>query len=244
MKARFGDKESIQNGEKVPLGYYRHNGPSPIENTRRDFETASYTETTQIPPGIYPIYPGWSAYSGSGGEASLYVEFKSTVSHDFFPSSFGGVMIGDAKPKHVGEPRTVYKSVDLIDGIKRTGNSPNKTPNADGEISPDIYINPKCWEDIAKYYEEKLEKDLEYIEKCIKDFRSEPDNKESRTGTLRYCAGCIDRTSKILETVYHCQSYQKNPTFIKLHERNTEWIPKEAPVKVLKGKLTDGPEMM
>jgi hypothetical protein len=226
MIAKFGDKQSIQRGERKPVGYYRHNGPEPIVNTRRDFETASYSETTEIPPGVYPIYPGWRD-GRHGGEASLYVEFKGTVTNDYFPASLGGVVIGDTKPKHIGESRTVSKQIDVVSAVKNTGTSPNNTPNKEGKIPPDIYISPKIWDDISSFYEEILEEDLKYFKSVVERVENGEKSLADSTSTIKYCAACIQGSSAALETISQSKGYLKNPTFSTLHKNNTKWIPKE-----------------
>ncbi len=226
MKSKFGDVTSIQRGEKEPIGYYRHNGPQPISKTRRDFETASYSETTEVPPGIYPIYPGWKSDGRHGGEATLYVEFEGKVVHDYFPSSFGGVIYEQPKPKHTGEPRKITQRLDIAKAIKDTGTIPHSSPGKDGSIPPDIYIDPKVWGDIKKYYENILDLDLKYFKKVLSDIESGKKTLSESTGTLRYCASCMHDTATTLETVELSNQYLKTPTFGQLHTKNTSWVPK------------------
>lgn len=226
MKSKFGDVRSIQTGEKTPIGYYRHNGPEPISNTRRDFETASYSETTEVPPGVYPIYPGWKADGRHGGEATLYVEFKGKVVQDYFPTSFGGVVYEQPKPKNTGEARTVTHRLDISKAVKNTGSTPNNAPNKEGKIPPDMYINPKAWDDIREYYEKVLSLDLEYFKKVTSELESGEKSLKEATGTLRYCATCIHDSASSLETIESSHKYLKTPTFLRLHEGNTKWVPK------------------
>lgn len=241
MKSKFGNKESIMKGEREPIGYYRHNGPKPIVNTRRDFETASYSETTEIPPGIYPIYPGWRVDGRNGGEATLYIQFKGEVTHDFFPSSFGGVIVGDTKPKHIGEPRTITQGLNVAHAIKSTGNSPNGpngTPNKEGEIAPDIYINPDCWEDIKRYYEKVLAEDIKYFKSNIEKLENGEKSLDDLTGTIKYCAACIQHVSETLGVIQESQKYLQTPTSASanLRKKNTSWIPQPS-VEQKEGKI-------
>jgi hypothetical protein len=227
MKSKFGDLKSIQSGTREPIGYYRHNGPEPIVTTKRNFETASYSETTEVPPGVYPIYPGWNPSGRHNGEATLYIEFEGKVTNDYFPSSLAGVVYKQPEPKNVGEKRILTQQLDVTRAIKQTGNSPNSTPDKTGKISPDIYIDPKHWADIAEYFEHMLKKDIDYLESQLEEVKSGEKDLRSATGTLRYCSACIHDVSTTLEVVYMAQEYQKNPTFSELHKRNTQWIPKK-----------------
>jgi len=223
MKVKFGDKASTQNGERTVMGYYRHNGPEPISNTRRDFESAAYSETTEIPPGVYPILPGWNHYGRDGGEPTLYIEFKGTVTDDYFPTSLGGVPIGTTKPKHLGEPRTITRRLDVALAIKDTGITPNKTPNKDGKISPDVYIDPKYWQDILEYYQTLLDKDVQYMVKVA----TSKEELKDKTGSLRYASACVNDTATKVEKIAQAIEYQKNPTFRNYTIVNSQWI-KEA----------------
>jgi hypothetical protein len=222
MRAKFGDKHSIQNGERTILGYYRHNGPSPISNTRRDFESAAYSETTEIPPGIYPILPGWNHYGGNGGEPTLYVEFKGKVTDDYFPSSLGGHIMNSPTPKHIGEPRTITRVINVIDAIEKTGTIPNKSPDKNGEIPPDIYIDPKCWKDILESYQSRLRKDIDYL---IKVSQESKENLPNSVGQLRYASACVNHEATAVEKISRAMEYLENPTFKQLKLSNTTWVP-------------------
>jgi hypothetical protein len=235
MKSKFGDVNSIQNGERVPIGYYKHNGPDPISNTRRDFETASYSETTEVPCGIYPIYAGWRHDGKQKGEATLYVEFKGKVTHDYFPSSFAGVIYEHPKPKNIGEERTVTQVLDVSRCIKSTGNSPNSAPNKDGQIPPDIFIDPKQWDNITSYYERVLSEDVKYFKDTIAKVESGEKTLKEATGTIRYCAACMQQVATTLEAVELSKRYLKNPTFVDLHHKNTKWVP--TPQKTVNKKV-------
>lgn len=219
MQAKFGDKDSIQNGERTVIGYYRHNGPKPISNTRRDFESAAYSETTEVPVGVYPILPGWNHYGKEQGEPTLYIELKGTVTDDYFPSSFGGVVVGNTDPKHKGEARTVTRLIDAAQAIEKTGNSVNKTPNKEGNIAPDIFIDPKHWNDILEHYKKALKKDIEYFLKVSQEQKS----LEELTSTFRYASACINDSATKVEKIHQSIEYQKNPTFKSLTTQNTQW---------------------
>jgi hypothetical protein len=238
MKSTFGDKESIQKGERTPIGYYRHNGPKPIVETRRDFETASYSETTEVPPGIYPIYPGWST-GRHNGEATAYVEFKGKVTNDYFPSSFGGVPIGETKPKYIGEDRITSRRINISEAIAKTGNSPNNTPDKDGEIPPDIYVDPKCWDDVIAYLEKTLHEDINYFKTVVKDLDDGKKSIKELAGTIKYCGACINQTSSALDKVQMSKGYLKDRTFSELRKKNTRWVP----VPEMKEKDSEAPEI-
>jgi hypothetical protein len=234
MRAKFGDKQSIQNGERTVVGYYKHNGPNPIVNTRRDFESAAYSETSEVPPGVYPILLGWNHYGRNGGEGTLYVEFKGTITDDFFPTTLAGNVIGNTKPKHLGEERTITRRIDPVDAIDKTGNIQNKTPNKDGQISPDIFVNPKFWKEILEYYQTHLDEDLEYMVKVANE-KDKPTS--DRVGTLRYASACVNHSATCVEKISRAIEYQKSPSFLENFKRNTVWTPKEK--EIAKAKVDE-----
>lgn len=237
MKAKFGDKHSIQNGERVVMGYYKHNGPSPIVNTRRDFESANYSETTEVPVGVYPIYAGWNHYGRNGGQGTLYVEFKGVVTKDYFPSSLAGVVYTQPESKHKGEERIVTNTLEVVSAIEKTGNTPNKSYKEGEEIKPDIYINPKYYPDILEFYQNQLKEDTAYMQTVIAD-KDKP--LLEKANTLKYAAGCISYTASAVETISKSIEYQKTPGFASHTKSNTHWVPKsKSPSKEKEESLPD-----
>lgn len=222
MKAKFGDKNSIQNGERTIFGYYRHNGPNPIVETKRDFESAAYSETSEIPVGVYPIYAGWNHYGRDGGEGTLYVEFKGVVTQDYFPSSFGGVVYNQPETKNKGQERVISRILNVAESINKTGNTPNSSPDKEGNIAPDIYIKPKHWSEILEYYKKRLEKDVSYFQKVAGD---ESQSLEEKLGTLRFAAGCVEQTAKSADIITRAIEHQKVPMYSEYMKNNTKWIP-------------------
>lgn len=244
--SKFGDKDSIQNGIRVPIGYYRHNGPDPIVEKKQNYETASYYKKIEAPAGVYPIYPGWDHYGRHGGQATLYVEFDGVVTDDYFPTSLGGVPIGDTKPKYIGEEEKFSFGLDPTKAVCQTGNSTHKDKNKDGQIPPDIYINPKYWADIESYYSELLKKDTAHLEQSLKNLeehKSNPDKTMGAIGMLRYSSNCVSGVCHNLEKIHEMTGYLKTPTFSKLHTQNTRWVPKtlDEAKKPKKGKTEDTP---
>jgi hypothetical protein len=238
MKAKFGDKDSIQNGERCIIGYYKYNGPEPMVNTRRDFESAAYSETTAVPLGIYPILPGWDHYGRDGGEPTLYIEFKGTVTDDYFPASFAGVPVNQPAPKHKGEPRTVTRRIDPATAIEETGRIPNKEKNKEGNIAPDIYIDPQYWGDILNHYKKRLQKDVDYFINVNESGK----NIDDLTSTYRYAASCISESASKVEKIQQSIEYQKNPTFKNYTATNTHWVPKAVPKKEIVSLKPKGAE--
>jgi hypothetical protein len=224
MKAKFGDKNSIQNGERVIFGYYKHNGPNPIVETKRDFESASYSETSEIPTGVYPIYAGWNHYGRDGGEGTLYVEFKGVVTQDYFPSSLGGVVYNQPETKNKGQERVISRTLNVADSINKTGNTPNSSQDKSGDIAPDIYIKPKYWSDILDYYKKRLEKDIAYFQLVANDDKQSLDEK---LGMLRFAAACVEQTAKSADIITRAIEHQKVPMYSEYAKNNTKWLPKE-----------------
>lgn len=222
----------VSSDKKSPkvLGYYRHNGPEPIEDVNRSFETASYWEKSEIAPGIYPIYGGWNVYGRHQGEATLYIAFEGKVVDDYFPSSFGGVVYSQPGKKHVGEKREITRRISFKEAITKTGVSPNKP----GE-GPDIYIDPEFWEPIAEYLEARLVKDLESLEYFKNKARKDPvtgkEDAADYIGGIKHSAGWVEQTADELASIYQSMAFAKKPSFAKLKETNTAWVPTQKKVK-------------
>ena len=106
MKTKFGNRESLETNKPEIVGYYKHNGPSPIVHTEKLFEMNNYSETTELAKGIYPIFAGWERYTKGGGSGTLYVEFTGVVTKENSPSSLEGVLYSKPETSHVNNKKS------------------------------------------------------------------------------------------------------------------------------------------
>jgi hypothetical protein len=223
MKTKFGNMDSLQGNGREIVGYYKHNGPAPIIHKEKFFEMECYSETTEVGKGIYPIYEGWESIAKGGGSGILYVEFTGVVTKETTPTSLEGVQYTAPEKTHINNNKSFAHNLDVLDAIHKTGNPPNKTEEKDGEIEPDIYVNPKYWDDILCYYTERLIYDIAYLQKVLSN-KQKPLLKNLTE--LSVAASCLLQKTRIVEEISNAVEKQRSKAFKEYLKINTNWIPK------------------
>jgi hypothetical protein len=180
------------------------------------FETASWYETSELPPGIYPIQVGIQTY-GRQKPLSLYAQGQGVVIDAFFPSSFGGVMFGGSnRENYVGKRQNVKISIGWIEAIQRTGNSESST-------TPDLWIHPEFMPEIEEHFRKRLVQTLEGFD------RMRPATFEDRdkTGTIMHHAQWVAEDAQILGTIqqkiWSDDSHKDSSYWQGLIAKNTHW---------------------
>jgi len=201
--------------ENKQVGWYRL--AEHITDVNQNFATASWWEKSVVPPGIYPVFARRNPYQKD--DVFLSVEFAGTVVDDFFPSSFGGVMYGDAKPKHIGESRPVRRHKTLVEGISASGISPSPTEDA-------ICIMPEFWEEMAEHHASCLTKNLASFEHFKKEFLTQPETEHhTRVGMLAACGKWVSESATATVAIRKkAESYKKGVTK-SYWAQNTDWVP-------------------
>lgn|SRR5574337_614750 len=122
------DKRPIIGAVKVNKPFVFHDA---------SYETAAWWEDRQSCEGVHPVYLGRSYLHPRN--LTITAHIKAKVVDDYFPGLWGGVPISREpyKPKHIGEDRTIYQGIEVVDAIERTGWSP------DSDL--DWFIHPSWW---------------------------------------------------------------------------------------------------
>ena len=207
--------------EKFPLvnkqvGWYRL--VVPLTDTNNSFQTASWWEKTTVAPGVYPVFVRQDNYSKQ--ECFLSIEFTGTVVDDFFPSSFGGVMYGEAKPKHLGESRSVRRRKSLVNGVRESGVYPSDKEDT-------ICIHKEFWQEMSDYHGQQLTKNLASFDRFRKEFETLPENQYlSRVGMVKACAGWVATHAEAQEEIGRKIKSEADVSRSGGYwKKNTEWVP-------------------
>lgn len=209
------------------------------------YEVAAWWEDREAQRGVHPVYLGRAYHSPK--LLTITAHIKAKVVNDYFPGLWGGMPISREpyQPKHIGEERTIYHGLDIVEAIESTGNSPDS--------DMDIFIHPSWWQVFMDEALTELKEDYrrlpEFWESLVKldpatfkpsmngrwDYDSEY---RSKIGMIAHFGGLLEKWSRRIEKLnwraqYHKPGssydteYQRN-----LFTKNTEWskaIPIQTP---------------
>lgn len=208
------------------------------------YECAAWWEDREAQVGVYPVYLGRD--HNYPNLLHIKAEIGAKVSDDYFPGLWGGVRISNEpyKPKHVGELRTIHQTIEVVDAIQRTGNSPGN--------DLDWFIHPTWWKVFLDEAEAELREDYRRLpefwnawnelneasfkEKMGSDWKFDDDFR-SKVGMIAHFGSLLDKWARRIEKINWSYQYHKpgsrydteyhRNNFVK----NTEWA-KAIPIQL------------
>lgn len=212
--------------KKTVVGAVKVN--KPFEYVNNNFEVAAWSETHLARQGVYPLVMETAYHSPY--QLKLTAEIGANVTHDYFPALWGGVAIGETKPKHIGEERIIRKAIEINEAIQSYGNTP------DGDLN--IWLAPEWWQTIQEEAERELAEAYRRLPEFWAqyagldqktfvpsmegrwDFRMERDSKLSM---VAHFGEQLDKWARRLQLLARHQGYMQDAYFHQLHVKNTEW---------------------
>lgn len=243
----FDPKTLNRQNTKGPIigAVYVH---TPFRHHKADYECAAWWEDHEAITGAHPVYIGRSYHSPE--LLTITAEIKAKVVNDYFPALWGGVAVSREpyKPKHIGEERIIRSSVDIVDAIQRTGNS----PGSPGTNHLDWFIHPSWWKVFADEALQELQEDVRrfpewwsafanlkeegFVSRFGKDHRFD-DEYRSKVGMVAYYGSLFEKWGRRLEKInWHSQYHIKDGRYDTAYQRdlyakNTEWT-KTVPIQI------------
>jgi hypothetical protein len=217
------DKRPIIGAVKVNKPFVYHDA---------SYECAAWWEDREAQLGVHPVYLGRSYHHPKNLTITAHISAK--VVNDYFPGLWCGNLISREpyKPKHIGEERTIYKGIEVVEAIQSTGNSP------DGDI--DWFIHPSWW---PVFLDEALAEMREDYRR-LPEFWSEWDSlkKESfhpkmdgrwqfddefrsKVGMIAHFGSLLEKWARRIEKInWHSSRWHEPSSYMQeLHAKNTEW---------------------
>ena len=209
-----------------------------------NYETAAWWEDREAQVGVHPVYLTRSYHHPKN--LVIRAEIKAKVVDDYFPGLWGGVRISNEpyKPKHLGEDRTVYQGIEVLDAIERTGNSPGS--------DLDWFIHPSWWKVFTDEAEAELREDYRRLPEFWNEWdRLDPktfknrmgdrwqfdDEFRSKVGMIAHFGGLLEKWARRLEKInwraqYHKPGGQYDTEYQRNNfAQNTEWA-KAIPIQL------------
>ena len=198
------------------------------------YECAAWWEDHESLVGVHPVYLSRSYHSPK--HLTIHAAIKAKVVNDYFPALWGGVRISNKpyEPKHIGEERIIRKSIEVVEAIERTGNSP------DSDI--DWFIHPSWWQ----VFTDEALTELKEAHKRFPEFWDAwanlspetfharrdwkfDDEYRSKVGMIAHFGGLFEKWSRRIEKInwrfqYHKPGSSYNSDYNRdLFTKNTEW---------------------
>lgn len=129
------DVSKVTHESRILIGAVQVNKPFIFHDA--SYECAAWWEDREAQWGAHPVYLNRSYHHPK--LLTITAHIKAKVVNDYFPGLWGGVRISNEPyvPKHIGEERTIYHGIEVVDAIERTGNSPGS--------DLDWFIHPSWW---------------------------------------------------------------------------------------------------
>ena len=200
------------------------------------YECAAWWEDREAQTGVHPVYLSRSYHHPK--HLTLTAHIKAKVVDDYFPGLWGGVAISREpyKPKHIGEERTIYRSLDIVEAIESTGNSPGS--------DIDIFVDPSHWHIFAHEAEMELREAYsrfpEFWNKWnrlnAESFATSNDGRDkfhdefrSRVGMIAHFGSLFEKWARRIEKInWRSQYHNEGSKYDTAYQRdnfakNTEW---------------------
>lgn len=216
----------------------------PFKYTDRSYECAAWWEERTALEGVHPVYLGRAYHSPK--LLTITAHIKAKVTDDYFPGLWGGMPISREpyKPKHIGEERTIYQGIEVVDAIERTGNSPGS--------DLDWFIDPSWWKVFLNEAESELREDFRRLPEFWQawdqldpsKFHRNPkerwtfdDEYRSKVGMIAYFGSLLEKWARRIEKInWQAQYHTPGNSYDTEYQRknfagNTEWT-KAIPIRV------------
>ena len=197
------------------VGYV--NVTEPQKRDDRAFECAAWWESSISTTGVFPVYLRESYLKK--GEYFLAAAIPATVVEDFFPSLYGGNLIGEPydRFKNAGNPA---RDIDIRHNIVRgLVDAPRSGPGKDGCKWVMFREHTGA---VEEYFRARLAKAQDYYAYVL----ANPNAKEDwHFGTIEYAARKISEAAKSIEEVlkYRDRVYYSNDYYL----INNSFLPTE-----------------
>jgi len=228
------DLSKVNHESRILIGAVQVN--KPYIHHYAGYECAAWWEDREAEAGVHPVYLSRSYHSPK--HLTITAHIKAKVVNDYFPALWGGVRVSNEpyKPKHLGEERTIYHGIEVVDAIERTGNSPGSdldwfihpswwqvfTDEALAELKEDYRRLPEFWEawdklDPTTFHPRKGER------------WSFDDEYRSKVGMVAYFGGLMEKWARRIEKInWRAQYHKKESSYNTAYQRdnfakNTEW---------------------
>jgi len=235
------DVSKVTHESRILVGAVQVNKPFIYHDA--SYECAAWWEDREAQTGTHPVYLARSYHHPKN--LTLTAHIKAKVVNDYFPGLWGGVAISREpyKPKHIGEERTIYRGLDIVEAIESTGNSPGS--------DLDIFIHPSWWKVFTDEAEAELREDYRRLPEFWNEwnnldpqtFRTKMDGRwefddefRSRLGMIAHFGNLLEKWSRRIEKINWRYQYHKvGGKYDTAYQRdnfakNTEWT-KSIPIQ-------------
>jgi len=200
------------------VGYFKVNKSWVHHNN--SYECAAWWEDSEIQSGVYPLYLKANSYSSK--ELYLQANLNAVVVDDYFPALWGGVAVSRQpyKPKNVGQQRTLFHRLEIVDSIEKTGYSPN--------ISEcDVCVNPLIWQEFINAARDNLNQYHDLLDKYRNAYLDHGDGDyNTNLSMIGHCSKQISVLASAISKIKTKMKYLEDATgyMHNLHVDNTNWI--------------------
>lgn len=181
---------------------------TPVEYTDQSFECAAWWESSIAGSGTFDAFLREDPHNK--GRYYVTAELPATITADFFPSLWGGSLIGkpyDSK-ENAGKParRAIRLRTELPEAIC----------NSCTICKPDgrhWEIDKEVWRVAEAYYREKVKRDGESMANYFAKWQAGPEDRFlSKIGMVGYAAGQVAKYVKAVEVISrHCEFHKIEP---------------------------------
>ncbi len=240
------DVSKVTHESRILIGAVKVNKPFIFHDA--SYECAAWWEDREAERGVHPVYLSREYHSPK--LLTIKAHIKAKVVDDYFPALWGGVAVSNKpyEPKHVGQERTIYQGIEVVDAIERTGNSPGSDldwfihpswwkvflDEAEAELREDYRRLPEFWEQWNKLDPER------FYPKSLGNFDKSwqfDDEFRSRVGMIAHFGSLLEKWARRIEKINWHSQYHKvggrydTPYQRDLFAKNTEWS-KAIPIQV------------
>jgi hypothetical protein len=236
------DVSKVTHESRILIGAVKVNKPFVYHDA--SYECAAWWEDREACEGVHPVYLSRAYHSPK--LLTITAHIKAKVVDDYFPGLWCGNLISREpyKPKHIGEERTIYQGIEVVDAIERTGNSPGSdldwfihpswwkvfTDEALAELNEDYRRLPEFWDAWDKLDPSTFHTKMDGRWKFDDEYRS-------KIGMVAYFGNLLEKWARRIEKInWRAQYHKPGSSYDTEYQRNnfasnTEWA-KAIPIQV------------